>query len=205
MKKILLLICCALAFCVKAQRVKHYDLAKLYKSGAFLPADSVTAVASGTLSTVNTIWFRDLAFKEGTIDVDLRGQDVFLRSFLGIVFYGSDSTHYDVLYFRPFNFKSADTARRRWSVAYVSLPDYPWPRLRKEHPLVYENAVHPVPDPNAWFHATITIKGDRLTVYINHDAKPSLEVKLLSTRRQGRFGLFSDGLKSDFANLVIRE
>ncbi len=203
MKKILLLSFCLVSIGANAQRVKHYDLAKLYKQKAFALTDSVRVTAPGVLSTVNTVWFKDLNFSEGTIDIDLRGKDVFLRSFLGITFYGTDTAHYDVLYFRPFNFKSPDTNRRKWSVAYMSLPDYSFVRLRKEHPLVYENAVHPVPDPNAWFHATIVIKNGLLKVYVNHDPTPSLEVKLLSTHHSGRFGLFSDSLESDFANLTI--
>lgn len=203
MKNILLLLCCALTVSAKAQTARQYDLAKYYEQGAFLPADSVTVTAPGVLGTVNTIWFKDLTFDEGTIGLDLRGRDVFLRSFLGIAFYGQDDKRYDVLYFRPFNFKSADTARRRWSVAYMSLPDYPWDRLRKEHPLVFENAVTPVPNPNDWFHVTIVVKGDRLKVFVNRNPKPSLDVQLLSLHHTGRFGLFSDGLQSDFAHLTI--
>lgn len=79
-----------------------------------------------------------------------------------------DSTHADIIYFRPFNFRYPDTARRRWSLQYVSMPDYDWQRLRKEHPLRYENKVKPVPDPDDWFHAKIIITKDSASVYVNH-------------------------------------
>jgi len=44
-------------------------------------------------------------FKEGIIDIDLRGKDVFLQSFLGIAFDVTDNNHYEAVYFRPFNFR----------------------------------------------------------------------------------------------------
>lgn len=203
MKKILLIFCCVCCLSATAQHTKRYNLPELYLKKAFVPSDSVTLTKPDVLTTVNTIWFKSLTFSEGTIDIDLRGRNVFLRSFLGIAFHGTDSTHYDLLYFRPFNFKSPDTLRRKWSVAYVSLPDYNWPRLRKEHPLVFENAVQPVPDPDAWFHATIVIKAHHLTVYVDHSTVPCLVVTLLNSQKDGRFGLFSDGLQSDFKNLTI--
>jgi hypothetical protein len=191
-----------------SQKTLHYNLAGLLKKNKILTTDSSgTSILNndkpGAISTVNTVWFKEIRFSEGTIDIDLRGKNEFLRSFLGIAFHGADSNTYDVLYFRPFNFSHADTARRHWSVQYVSLPDFHWPRLRKEHPLVYESKVDPVPDADSWFHATIIIKDGILKVFVNHSAHASLEVALLNDRKDGSFGLFSDGLRSDFANLAI--
>jgi hypothetical protein len=194
---------------LSAQPTIHYNLSELLNREKMLstPTSQTTPLENdrpGAISTVNTVWFKDIQFDEGTIDIDLRGKDAFLKSFLGIVFHGVDSVNFDVLYFRPFNFKHADTARRRWSVQYMSLPDKGWPILRKGTPLVYENAADPVPDPDDWFHARIVVKDHDLQVYVNHATKPSLQVHLLNDRRSGRFGLFSDGLKSDFANLSIK-
>ena len=159
----------------------------------------------GAISTKGILWFKMIRFKQGTIDVDLRGKNVFLQSFLGIAFHAPDTSAYDLLYFRPFNFRHADTARRRWSVSYVTYPDHPWDQLRKDHPLVYENAVTPVPDPEDWFHATIVIKDGWITVYVNHAKQASLRVHLLNDRQDGMIGLWDDELSGDFANLVIRQ
>ncbi|HXL56395.1 MAG TPA: hypothetical protein VN958_09070, partial [Chitinophagaceae bacterium] len=151
------------------------------------------------------VWLKDVSFSKGTIEIDLRGKDVFLQSFLGIAFHGIDTTTYDVVYFRPFNFKHTDTLRRKWSVQYMSMPDYDYDRLRKEHPLVYENAVTPVPDADDWFHATIVISDEWATVYVNHSATASLKVKLLNNRSSGMIGLWTSGLSEDFADLTLIE
>jgi hypothetical protein len=202
---VLLLACDAY---VLAQ-TKHYDLANMLKQDQLVTVPSYeTKVLTGSkkeaITTKGIVWLKGVNFKQGTIDIDLRGKNVFLNSFLGIAFHGIDTITCDILYFRPFNFRHADTSRRKWSVAYMSLPDNNYAKLRKEHPLVYENAVNPVPDPDDWFHATIVIKNKQLSVYVNHSKKPSLELTLLNDRPDGIFGLYSDGLTNDFANLVIR-
>src|SRR5687768_8346883 len=50
-------------------------------------------------------WLVGSDFKEGTIEVDLRGKNKPGQSFVGIAFRGVDDTTYDAVYFRPFNFK----------------------------------------------------------------------------------------------------
>ena len=96
------------------------------------------------ISTKRIVYIKDVTFSKGTIEVDIRGKDIFLQSFLGIAFHGVDTTTYDAVYFRPFNFMHPDSLRRKWAVQYFSIPEYDYDRLRKEHPLVYENAVTPV-------------------------------------------------------------
>ena len=86
----------------------------------------------------------------------------------------------------------------------MHIPDNSYVKLRKEHPGVYENKVTPVPEMDDWFHATFVIKGKLLTVYVNHSTEPSLQVTMLSDRTDGLFGLYSDGLTNDFANLEIK-
>jgi hypothetical protein len=192
-----------------AQHATHYDLVQLLRQNKLISSSlQQTHVSTNTtkkaISSKGLVWLKGVSFGQGSIDIDLRGKNVFLQSFLGLAFHGVDSLNYDVLYFRPFNFKHADTARRKWSVQYMSLPDYDYARLRKEHPLVYENAVNPVPDPDDWFHARIVIKKGWLSVYVNHSPIASLEVKLLNDREGGNFGLWDDGdMSGDFADLTL--
>lgn len=155
------------------------------------------------ITTKGIVWLKDIQFTDGIIDIDLRGKDIFLQSFLGIAFHGTDTSHCDIIYFRPFNFRHSDSARWKWSLAYMQIPDFNYARLRKEHPGVYENRIVPPPAADQWFHATILIQGDHAAVYVNHQVKPALEVTLLKGRRDGLFGLYSDGLSGDFANLQI--
>ena len=198
------------AFITHAQKTIPYNLATLLKEDKlsthpYLQTQALVGMQMGAITTKGAVWLKDVSFKEGTIDVDLRGKNVFLQSFLGIAFHAADTATYDVVYFRPFNFKHADTLRRQWSVQYMSLPDYDYSRLRKEHPLAYENAVTPMPEPDNWFHATIVVKNGWVTVYVNHSITASLTVKLLNDRVDGGIGLWDDGLTGDFANLSITQ
>jgi hypothetical protein len=192
------------------QKERHYNLSGLLKKNQLMttPLQQTQVLENslpGAISTKGVVWCKEIHFTEGTIDIDLRGKNVFLQSFLGIAFHGRDISTYDVLYFRPFNFRHADSLRRKWSVQYMSLPDFPYDSLRKEHPLVYENAVTPVPEPDAWFHAKIVIRGNWITVYVNQSIQPSLHVRLLNNRTGGMLGLWDDDLSGDFANLTITQ
>ena len=67
-----------------------------------------------------------------------------------MAFHGLNDTTFDAVYFRPFNFNNP--ARNGHSVQYISHPEFPWYKLRKEQ---YENLINPVPEPNDWFHVLI--------------------------------------------------
>jgi hypothetical protein len=151
-------------------------------------------------------WINDLSFSSGTIEIDLKGQDVEQKSFLGIAFHGAGDTTYDAVYFRPFNFRSADSAKKIHQVQYVSHPVYTWQKLRKEKNGIYEKAVHPVPDPDGWFHFKIVVTKKEVLVYVNDADAPSLTVTLLDEREKGKLGLWAgDGSGGKFANLSIKE
>jgi len=47
---------------------------------------------------------KGVEFSNGTIELDIRGKDLFQQSFVGIAFHGVDNETYDGIYFRPFNF-----------------------------------------------------------------------------------------------------
>jgi hypothetical protein len=149
-------------------------------------------------------WLPNLSFSEGTIELDIRGKDVLQRSFVGIAFHGSGERSYDAIYFRPFNFRAADPVRHSHAVQYIALPTYDWPVLRKEFPDQYEQPIEPATDPNDWFHARIVVDQQTVSVFVNGNAKPSLVVKKLNDRRDGRIGLWvGAGSGGDFANLKI--
>jgi hypothetical protein len=149
-------------------------------------------------------WLRGSDFKEGTIEVELRGKDEPGRSFVGIAFRGVDDTTYDAVYFRAFNFKNSDPARRQRAVQYVSWPRFTWEKLRAQHPGKYEQPVSPAPGPDDWFRTRIVIEGGKVSVFVNDSATPSLVVTELSERRAGMVGLWVDnGSSGDFANLKL--
>lgn len=149
-------------------------------------------------------WLQGVEFEKGSIEFDVRGKDVFQRSFLGIAFHALDDKTYDAIYFRPFNFRNQDPERRSHAVQYISHPSYTWQRLRTENPGQYEKPVEPAPDPNGWFHAQIVVTGSEVKVYVNGAATPALVVKQLSSRGKGKLGLWCGNTSGgDFANLRI--
>jgi hypothetical protein len=145
-----------------------------------------------------------LEFADGTIEFDVRGKDVQQQSFVGLAFHAVDGTTYDAIYFRPFNFKAEDPARRIRAVQYISHPTYTWQKLRAEHPGLYEKPVSPVPDPNAWFHARVVVASPKVSVFVNDAKEACLVVNQLSDRKKGRIGLWVGNTSGgDFANLKL--
>ena len=148
------------------------------------------------------VWIEGSDFAEGTIELDVRGRDVLQQSFLGIAFHRKDDNTYDAVYLRPFNFRAADPDRHQHAVQYIAVPEYDWPRLRKEFPEEFENPVDPSVSPTEWVPLRVVVKGRTIQVYVGTVSSPTLEVRKLGTADRGAIGLWvgnnSDGA---FANL----
>jgi hypothetical protein len=149
-------------------------------------------------------WIDGTDFAQGTLELDVRGKDVTGQSFLGVAFHGKDDNTYEAVYLRPFNFRAEDPARHQHAVQYISLPDYDWPRLRKEFPEEFENPVDASVAPTEWVALRLVVKGPTIQIFVGPVKTPTLEVRKLGTLDRGRIGLWvgntSDG---DFANLRI--
>jgi hypothetical protein len=149
-------------------------------------------------------YLEGVVFTNGTLELDVRGKDVQQQSFIGVAFHGVDGMTYDAIYFRPFNFRAEDPARRSRAVQYVSHPTYTWEKLRTEQPGRYEQPVRPVPDPNAWFHMRVVVASPRVSVFVDDAKEPCLVVNQLSDRKKGLVGLWvGNNSGGDFADLAI--
>jgi hypothetical protein len=173
---------------------------------------TVSALSDGTRKGVHlderpgegVAYLKGIEFSNGTIEFDVRGKDVQGQSFVGVAFHGLDSTTYDAIYLRPFNFRTDDPARHSHAVQYVSQPTYPWQKLRAERPGVFEQPVSPAPDPNAWFHVRVVVASPKVSVFVADAKQPSLVVTQLSDRTKGLVGLWvGNGSGGDFADLKI--
>jgi hypothetical protein len=186
---------------------KSYDLQQLLKENKLMTYGSkVVSITDGEkkgISMTGLAYLKDVTFTTGTIEVDLRGKDVLQKSFIGIAFHGVDTVTTDVVYFRPFNFRSSDPVRKIHAVQYVSEPEFPWHKLREEKNGVYEKGIDPPPSATDWFHAKIVVEDTQIKVYVNNASSPSLTVNKLNSRREGKIGLWNNGLDGDFANLTI--
>ena len=149
-------------------------------------------------------YLRGVELGNGTIEFDVRGKDLQGQSFVGVAFHGLDGTTYDAIYFRPFNFRTEDPARRSHAVQYISHPTYTWQKLRAERPGAFEQPVGPAPDPNGWFHVRVVVVSPKVSVFVGDAKEPSLVVNQLSDRTKGLVGLWvGNNSGGDFADLKI--
>jgi hypothetical protein len=148
-------------------------------------------------------------FQDGVIETQVAGvlrpdapQE--MRGFVGIAFrVQPDATHFECLYLRPTNGRADDQLRRNHATQYMSLPDFPWFRLREESPGVYESYVDLVP--GAWTPIRIVVSGTRALLYVHGAAQPCLvvnDLKLGETR--GTIALWiGAGTEAYFTRLVV--
>ena len=150
------------------------------------------------------IWIEGTEFARGTIELDVRGRDVLQRSFLGVAFHRKDDNTYEAVYLRPFNFGADDATRRQHAVQYMAMPEYDWPRLRKEFPEQFERPVDASVAPADWVSMKLVVKEKTIDAYVGNVKTATLAVRKLGQSDRGAVGLWvgnnSDG---DFANLRI--
>lgn len=149
-------------------------------------------------------WIEGLEMATGTIEIDLRGQDVPQGSFVGVAFGGVDAERYEAVYLRPFNFRAPDPARRSRSVQYIAHPEHTWQQLRSDHPGVYESAVEPAPAAADWVTMRLVIDPSTVRVHLGDATAPMLTVARLADGQGRRVGLWvGNNSPGDFANLRV--
>lgn len=149
-------------------------------------------------------WINGIAFSNGTIEFDVRGENIKMHSFVGIAFHGINDSTFDAIYLRPFRFQETNDTLRKHSIQYISLPDFTWQKLRKDFPDKYENAINPSPDPNSWIHVRVVIEGTSISVFINGNKEPILVVEKVTALHKGKIAFYTaDTSGGDFANLKI--
>lgn len=149
--------------------------------------------------------------KDGSIEVELvglprKGSSPDTRGFVGLAFHVQDSgARFEAFYVRFTNGRADDQLRRNHTAQYASEPDFPWFRLRKENPGVYESYVDI--EPEAWTNLRVEFRGTKARLYMNHAAQPCLIVNGLKLGEvHGQVALW-DGSDTEayFSNLRIDE
>jgi len=161
--------------------------------------DSMIALVGGT------------DFKDGTIEVDVAGvpitaMDPTARGFVGVEFHAQEhGARAENIYLRPTNGRADDQLRRNHSAQYESFPEFPWHRLRKESPGMYESYVDL--EAGAWTKMKIEIEGAKARLYVNGAEQPCLivnDLKLGDVR--GQIGLWAYiATDAYFSNLKITQ
>jgi hypothetical protein len=198
------------------------------QAAAAQPIDLASALSSGKLRAVNrdvtplqgdrrgihvdakegpgVVWIEGIDIGDGTIEAEIRGKDVMQQSFVGIAFHRKDDNTYEAVYLRPFNFRAKEPDRHQHAVQYISVPDYDWPRLRKEFPEEFENPVDASLVPTDWVHLRIVVKGAAVQVYAGKVQSPTLEVRKLGSTARGGVGLWvGNNSEGDFADVRVTE
>ncbi|MGE0587477.1 MAG: family 16 glycoside hydrolase [Cyclobacteriaceae bacterium] len=149
-------------------------------------------------------------FHNGVIEVEVASQPEDnapegSRGFAGVTFRMQDDfEHYECIYIRPTNGRADDQLRRNHSTQYISAPDYPWYRLRKENPGVYESYVDLVP--GEWTKLRIEVNNDKAKFFVNDSSQPVLIINDLKygADQRGYVGLWiGSGTDAYFSNLKI--
>jgi hypothetical protein len=152
-----------------------------------------------------------LDFSNGVIEAEVAGAlapgaGAEARGFIGIAFrVQEDLQTYDAFYLRPTNGRADDQERRNHAAQYISLPEWPWARLRKETPSRYEAYVDLVP--GAWTKVRIEVRGEQARLYVHDNQQPTLIVKDVKSGANGRGGValwLEPGTVAHFRNLTVR-
>jgi hypothetical protein len=96
-------------------------------------------------------------------------------------------------------------ARGNHAVQYVSHPEWPWSRLRKETPSRYEAYVDLVP--GAWTKIKIEVRGERARLYVHDNEQPTLIVNDVKSgaSAKGAVALWlGPGTVAHFRNLTVK-
>ena len=149
------------------------------------------------------------SFQDGTIDVDLTGDTSpgapeGFRGFVGIAFRVTpEPVRFECFYLRPKNGRSMDQLQRNHSAQYISLPGFPWQKLRSESPGKYESYVDLIP--GQWTHVKIQVSGTSARLYVNGAEQPTLVVNdLKQPLNQGAIALWiGPGTIAHFSNLKV--
>ena len=153
---------------------------------------------------------KGIEFKKGTIEVKVLSRLVpnapqFARGFIGIAFRINDSnSKFECIYIRPTNGRANDQIRRNHSIQYFSYPDYPFDRLRKEAPEMYESYADM--GLNEWIKLKIVVKDLQAKLFINDNKQPSLIVNDLKhgANSSGAIAFWVDsGTEGYFSDLKI--
>jgi hypothetical protein len=152
----------------------------------------------------------DTRLRDGVIEIDVAGaprqgsEAGGARGFVGVAFrLQKEPLRYECFYLRPTNGRAEDQLRRNHSTQYVSHPDFPWHRLRKETPGVYESYVDLVP--GEWTRVSIAASGTEARLFVHGAEQPSLIVRDLKLGvADGAVALWiGPGTEAHFAGLRV--
>ena len=151
---------------------------------------------AGGISEAKFAKLTSIQLHNGIIEVELAGKLLptagdSARGFVGIAFRINESnSEFECIYLRPTNGRANDQVRRNHSVQYISYPDYPWHRSRRETPEKYESYVDL--EVGKWTKVKIEVQGNTAKLYVHNASQPTLIVNDLKhgADNKGAIGLW---------------
>jgi hypothetical protein len=136
-----------------------------------------------------------LNFKDGEIELDMASTTG--KDYLGLAFRIKDAHHYQTLYFRP---ASSGTIN---AIQYMpeKKDEFNWWDYEAEK--YQAKATLPA---TSWFHIKAVVKGNRLTVYVDHQPKPAMVYTALDPSiTEGSVGFwFGNSAACAYKNLTVK-
>ncbi len=147
---------------------------------------------------------KELEFDNGTIKLEIKGENSPGRSFVGLAFNIENDSTYEAVYFRPFNFVAKKQERRSHLAQYIYHPTYTWRKLRKERTGEFEGEMIAPTDPDDWFAVEIKITDNQVVALVEGESAPVLEIDRLNQAKSQKIGLWVGfGSSGRFKNLQI--
>ena len=149
---------------------------------------------------------KNIQFDNGTIELELKGENNPQKSFIGIAFNIQNDSTYEAIYFRPFNFQSDKKTQRAHSIQYIYKPEFEWRFLRENYTGKYEAEFPRKPSPDDWFKVSIEINDKTVSVYDTDTSTKLFSVERLTEQTSNKIGLWMGyNSKGEFRDLKIRD
>lgn len=146
----------------------------------------------------------NITFENGTIQLDIKGENNPGRSFIGLAFNIENDSTYEAVYFRPFNFVAEEPVRRSHMAQYIYHPTYTWRKLRTDRTGEFEGEMVSPPDPDDWFTIEIKITETTVVASVVGQSAPVLEIDRLSELKSDKIALWVGfGSSGRFKNLRV--
>ncbi len=179
---------------VAAEAATLHDMPGVRLAQSEQTAARVAHLPPAERSRLNQLaWIEGIEFSSGVIEAQIAGDlepgaVEAARGFVGIAFrVQPDLRTYDAFYLRPTNGRAQDQERRNHSAQYVSHPQWPWFRLRRETPSKYEAYVDLMP--GEWTKIRIEVCGDNAWLYVHDNPQPTLIVNDVKSGVDGAGGV----------------
>lgn len=203
-KKLLSILTLSLVFSLKSKAQKNAIMPSdvipfqvTVKKSTFKSKKALALEIQGQANGDSTVAIlKNINFHNGIIEATISGQTLAnagetARGFVGIAFRAAlNASKMEVFYLRPTNGRANDQVRRNHASQYISIPGYPWEKLRKETPGKYEAYVDILPA--EWIKIKIVVKDEMARLYVNGATQPTLIVNDLKQGkdRRGSIGLW---------------